>query len=300
MVELFLLAPQDCVEPVSDALIDDLGALSVSVEDADANTDAEQPVFGEPGMPLPNEGWQRSIVKALFETEALAVEAATLLLAQDWAQQVELQSITPLQAQDWVRLTQSQFSPVAITPDFWVVPSWHTPPAAATRVIRLDPGLAFGTGTHPTTRMCLRWTAMQAAQGAAGWTRVLDYGCGSGILAIGAALFGATNIDAVDIDPAAITSAQGNAEHNQVTLKAGLPDAAQGIYPLVFANILASPLRLLAPVLCSHVGPSGDLVLAGILERQADELKSAYSPWVALEVCDVDDGWILMVGHRPG
>ena len=300
MVELFLLAPQNCVEPVSDALIDELGALSVSVEDADANTDAEQPVFGEPGMPLPDEGWQRSVVKALFETDALAFEAATLLLAQDWAHQVELRSIAPLQEQDWVRLTQSQFTPVAITPAFWVVPSWHTPPAAATQVIRLDPGLAFGTGTHPTTRMCLRWTAMNAAQGAAGWTRVLDYGCGSGILAIGAALFGATNIDAVDIDPAAITAAQANAEHNQVMLKTGLPDAAQGSYPLVFANILASPLKLLAPVLCSHVGPGGSLVLAGILERQADELKSAYSPWIALEVCDVDDGWILMVGHRPG
>ena len=300
MVELFLLAPQNCVEPVSDALIDELGALSVSVEDADANTDAEQPVFGEPGMPLPDEGWQRSVVKALFETDALAFEAATLLLAQDWAHQVELRSIAPLQEQDWVRLTQSQFTPVAITPAFWVVPSWHTPPAAATQVIRLDPGLAFGTGTHPTTRMCLRWTSMNAAQGAAGWTRVLDYGCGSGILAIGAALFGATNIDAVDIDPAAITAAQANAEHNQVMLKTGLPDAAQGSYPLVFANILASPLKLLAPVLCSHVGPGGSLVLAGILERQADELKSAYSPWIALDVCDVDDGWILMVGHRPG
>lgn len=300
MVELFLLAPQDCVERVSDALIDELGALSVSVEDADADTDAEQPVFGEPGMLQPNEGWQRSVVKALFETDVLAVEAVTLLLAQDWAQAVALQSVLPLQEQDWVRLTQSQFTPVAITPDFWIVPSWHTPPAAATRVIRLDPGLAFGTGTHPTTRMCLRWTAKQGAQGATRWTRVLDYGCGSGILAIGAAMFGATGIDAVDIDPAAITSAKANADHNRVILQAGLPEAAQGAYPLVFANILASPLKLLAPVLCSHVEPGGNLVLAGILERQADELKSAYAPWIALEVCDLEEGWILMVGHRPG
>ena len=300
MVELFLLAPQDCVERVSDALIDELGALSVSVEDADADTDAEQPVFGEPGMLQPNEGWRRSVVKALFETDALAVEAVTLLLAQDWAQAVALQSVLPLQEQDWVRLTQSQFTPVAITPDFWIVPSWHTPPAAATRVIRLDPGLAFGTGTHPTTRMCLRWTAKQGAQGATRWTRVLDYGCGSGILAIGAAMFGATGIDAVDIDPAAIASAKANADHNRVILQAGLPEAAQGAYPLVFANILASPLKLLAPVLCSHVEPGGNLVLAGILERQADELKSAYAPWIALEVCDLEEGWILMVGHRPG
>jgi len=299
MIELLLLAPEECVEKVSDALIDELDALSVSVEDADANTGAERALFGEPGMPAPRAGWQRSVVKALFETEAIAVEAATLLLAQDWAQQVQLQSIATLQDQDWVRLTQSQFTPVSITPEFWIVPSWHEPPAAAKRVIRLDPGLAFGTGTHPTTRMCLRWTALHAAQEAVRWTRVLDYGCGSGILAIGAALFGAKSIDAIDIDPAAIESTLANALHNRVSLQAGLPEAASGSYPLVLANILASPLKLLAPLLCGHVEVGGDLVLAGILERQADELKSAYAPWLALEIEDTEEGWILMVGHRP-
>ena len=298
MFELLLLAPVDCVESVSDALIDELEALSVSVEDADANTGAEAPLFGEPGMPAPRAGWNRSVVTALFATEALATEAATLLLAQEWAAQVSLQSIKPLQDQDWVRLTQSQFTPVPITPEFWIVPSWHEPPAAATRVIRLDPGLAFGTGTHPTTRMCLRWTAQHAAQKAAGWVRVLDYGCGSGILAIGAARFGAQQIDAVDIDPAAIESTRANALHNQVVLNAGLPDAAVGVYPLVFANILAAPLKLLAPVLCAHVAAGGDLVLAGILERQADELKAAYAPYLSLEVADTEEGWILMHGHR--
>ena len=298
MFELLLLAPVDCVESVSDALIDELEALSVSVEDADANTGAEAPLFGEPGMPAPRAGWNRSVVTALFATEALATEAATLLLAQEWAAQVSLQSIKPLQDQDWVRLTQSQFTPVPITPEFWIVPSWHEPPAAATRVIRLDPGLAFGTGTHPTTRMCLRWTAQHAAQKAAGWVRVLDYGCGSGILAIGAARFGALQIDAVDIDPAAIESTRANALHNQVVLNAGLPDAAVGVYPLVFANILAAPLKLLAPVLCAHVAAGGDLVLAGILERQADELKAAYAPYLTLEVADTEEGWILMHGHR--
>ena len=298
MFELLLLAPVDCVESVSDALIDELEALSVSVEDADANTGAEAPLFGEPGMPAPRAGWNRSVVTALFATEALATEAATLLLAQEWAAQVSLQSIKPLQDQDWVRLTQSQFTPVPITPEFWIVPSWHEPPAAATRVIRLDPGLAFGTGTHPTTRMCLRWTAQHAAQKAAGWVRVLDYGCGSGILAIGAARFGALQIDAVDIDPAAIESTRANALHNQVVLNAGLPDAAVGVYPLVFANILAAPLKLLAPVLCAHVAAGGDLVLAGILERQADELKAAYAPYLSLEVADTEEGWILMHGHR--
>jgi ribosomal protein L11 methyltransferase len=297
MVELLLLAPEDCVERVSDALIDELEALSVSVEDADANTGAEHAMFGEPGMPPPGAGWQRSIIKALFQTDALALDAATLLLSQDWSQSLQLQSITTLQEQDWVRLTQSQFTPVSITPEFWIVPSWHEPPAAATKVIRLDPGLAFGTGTHATTRMCLRWTARHAQNGN-GWPRVLDYGCGSGILAIGAALFGAKHIDAVDIDPAAIESTVANARRNLVTLRAGPPESANGSYGLVLANILAGPLKLLAPVLCAHVAVGGSLVLAGILARQADELKSTYAPWMAIEIGDTDDGWILMTGQR--
>jgi len=166
------------------------------------------------------------------------------------------------------------------------------------QVIRLDPGLAFGTGTHPTTRMCLRWTAQHAPARASHWSRVLDYGCGSGILAIGAALHGATNIEAVDIDPAAVESTRMNAVANGVTLAAGLPDAAHGAYPLVYANILATPLKLLAPLLCAHVAPGGDLVLAGILERQADELIAAYAPWLDLAVGDNDDGWILMTARR--
>lgn len=299
MVELWLLAPEDCVEGVSDALIDELDALSVSVEDADADTAAEQALFGEPGMPAPPAAWRRSVLRALFASETLATEAATVLLAQDWAHDVRLHGIKTVEEQDWVRLTQSQFAPVPITADFWVVPSWHEPPENAQKVIRLDPGLAFGTGTHPTTRMCLRWTAQQAPRLAPRWTRVLDYGCGSGILAIGAALHGATHIDAVDIDPAAVDSTLANARDNGVALNAGLPDLARGQYSLVFANILAVPLKLLAPLLCSHVATGGDLVLAGILDRQADELKAAYAPWLALRVNDTEDGWILMTAHRP-
>jgi len=293
MVELLLLVPEDLVEPVSDALMDELDALSVSVEDADADTSSERALFGEPGMPAPRGGWQRSILKALFAGDEVATEAATLLLAQDWATGVHLQSLQAVPDEDWVRLTQSQFAPVAVTPSFWIVPSWHQPPSEAKQVIRLDPGLAFGTGTHPTTRMCLRWTAQHAKP----WPRVLDYGCGSGILAIGAALHGAMSIDAVDIDPAAITSTMANAQANGVQLNAGLPDAAQGEYELVLANILATPLKLLAPLLCGHVQSGGDLVLAGILERQADELKEAYAPWCALTVSDSEDGWILMTAR---
>ena len=297
MHELVLQAPQALVEPVSDALMAELDALSVSVEDSDADTDAEHALFGEPGMPAPQPGWDRSTLRALFESEAAASEAATLLLAQDWAAEVSLRALQAVPAQDWVRLTQQQFDPVQITPTFWIVPSWHAPPAGAATVIRLDPGMAFGTGTHPTTRMCLRWIAQHA--GAVAGARVLDYGCGSGILAIGAALHGGAPIDAVDIDPAAITTTAQNAADNDVTLRSGAPDMASGHYPLVLANILATPLKMLAPLLCGHVAAGGHLVLAGILDRQADELKTAYAPWITLEVSNTMDGWILMTGRKP-
>ena len=289
MYELSLLCPEDRVDVLSDAL-DALDALSVSVEDADAQTPAEQALFGEPGMPPPKDGWQRSRMVALFAQEAAAKEAAVLLGAQDFFEDCQLMGIQTVEDQDWVRLTQSQFAPVEVTSDFWIVPTWHEPPEQARQIIRLDPGLAFGTGTHPTTRMCLRWVAQHGVQG----QRVLDYGCGSGILAIGAAKYGATEIDAVDIDDAAVTSTELNAQANGVHLMSGLPDKAQGQYQTVLANILATPLKVLAPLLCSYVSPGGHLVLAGILERQAEELKAAYAPWLALEVADAQEGWILM------
>ena len=291
--ELSLMCPEDRVELLSEAL-EALDAVSVSVEDADAQTPAEQALFGEPGMPPPKDGWQRSRILALFAAEEGAREAADLLQAQDFFAGCALLGVSPLPDQDWVRLTQSQFAPVEITPDFWIVPTWHEVPAQARKTIRLDPGLAFGTGTHPTTRMCLRWIAQQSGP----FGRVLDYGCGSGILAIGAAKFGATDIDAVDIDEAAVESTRLNAEANGVSVNAGLPDKAGGLYAIVLANILATPLKVLAPLLCAHVAQGGSLVLAGILERQADELKAAYSPFLALDVSDCEDGWILMTATR--
>jgi ribosomal protein L11 methyltransferase len=294
MHELVLRVGEALVEPVSDALADEWGALAVSVEDADADSADEQALFGEPGMPAPKAGWARSTVRALFAGEPQATAAATLLLAQLWdGDGVALQALQAVPDTDWVRLTQSQFAPVEITPTFWIVPSWHAAPLAAQRVIRLDPGLAFGTGTHPTTRMCLRWIAQHPGA----WERVLDYGCGSGILAIGAALHGAQAIDAVDIDPAAVESTRANARANGVTLTAALPDAAQGRYDLVLANILAQPLKLLAPLLAGHLASDASLVLAGILERQAEELREAYAPWCAIDVADRMDGWILMTNR---
>ena len=289
MIELRVIVPHDWVDTFSDAL-DALDALSVSVEDADAHTSAEQPLFGEPGMPPPDGGWNRSIISALFVSLELAQNAQTLLEAQDFFEHAERLELREVPEQDWVRLTQSQFQPVEITPSFWIVPSWHELPSAATTALRLDPGLAFGTGTHPTTRMCLRWIASHSLQ----QHRVLDYGCGSGILAMAAAKMGAPEIDAVDIDPEAVKATLDNAQTNEVDIHAGLPDLAHGKYNLVVANILATPLKVLAPLLCGHIAPAGQLILAGILSRQADELVEAYAPYVALSILDEEDGWILM------
>ena len=297
MYELTLLCPEDAVEITSEAL-EALDALSVSVEDADVATPQEQALFGEPGMPPPKAGWQRSVLKALFATKDIAFSAQTTLAVQDFFAESKMLALTEVADQDWVRLTQSQFTPVEITPEFWIVPTWHEAPSEATKVITLDPGLAFGTGTHPTTRMCLRWIARNAA--ACQDQRVLDYGCGSGILAIGAALHGAAHIDAVDIDEAAVQSTMENAIANKVTLNAGLPDAVSKVpasYPVVLANILATPLKVLAPLLTGHIAPGGHVVLAGILDRQEDELKAAYAPYIALDVLDREDGWILMGGQ---
>jgi ribosomal protein L11 methyltransferase len=293
LVELALICPQQWVDTVSDALME-LQALAVTVEDADAETEDEQALFGEPGLPPPRAGWQRSILKALFADEAAATEAVTLLLAQDFAVDLHVQGLQTVDEQDWVRLTQSQFAPVPITADFWIVPSWHTAPAQARTVMQLDPGLAFGTGTHPTTRMCLRWLAAHPPQG----QRVLDYGCGSGILAIAAGLLGATEIDAVDIDPAAVQAARDNSEANGVRLRIGMPELAHGPYALVLANILATPLKLLAPLLCGHLAPGAPLVLAGLLERQVEDMAAVYAPWLRLSVADQEDGWVLMTGRR--
>ncbi|HSC64321.1 MAG TPA: 50S ribosomal protein L11 methyltransferase [Caldimonas sp.] len=297
MHALTLLVPAAAVDALCDRLCDELDAVSASIEDADAGTEHEAPVFDEPGVESES-AWRRARVTALFTDEASATAAAAGLAASAVGTSVHFESIAAVDEQDWVRLTQSQFGPCPITPEFWVVPTWSAVPPEARHVIRLDPGRAFGTGTHPTTRMCLRWIAEHGDGAGTHWRRVLDYGCGSGVLAIAARLFGARQVDAVDIDPAAVDATRANALANDVEIAAGLPEDAVGPYQLVVANILAAPLKLLAPVLSSLVDIGGQLVLSGLLSRQVDELRSAYAPWLELDVADEDDGWILLAGTR--
>ena len=295
MHALALLAPAAAVDALSDLLADELDALAVSIEDADAGSDTEQPLFDEPGVAAAGT-WTHARVSALFADEARATAAAAAVAANG-SGEVRVVAIAAVEDHDWVRLTQAQFGPCRITEAFWIVPTWSEVPSEARQVIRLDPGRAFGTGTHPTTRMCLRWIVEHGDAGVA-WPRALDYGCGSGVLAIAASRFGAREVDAVDVDPAAVETTRANAIANGVVVRAGAPDIAAGRYALVVANILAAPLELLAPALAALVADGGDLVLSGILDRQADALRSAYAPWIALDAVAHDEGWALLAGRR--
>lgn len=281
------------VEVLSDALLEQ-GALAVDVTDAQAGTPQEHALFGEPGEPAAGE-WARSLVSALFEAGAdvAASVAAALRMAG-------LHAATPFDSasvadQDWVRATQSQFQPVRVSSRLWVVPTWHTPPAPAAINLVIDPGLAFGTGTHPTTRLCLAWLDANLRGG----EHVLDYGCGSGILGIAAMKLGAARATGVDIDPLALLAARQNAMQNQVMMEfvpaeSAAPEAAD----IVLANILANPLKLLAPLLARATRGNGHILLSGVLEHQASEVAEAYRPWFDLAPLRHDDGWVLISGSK--
>lgn len=286
----------DAAEAVSDALLEDDDALSVTLEDADAGTPDERPVFDEPRH-ADGGRWRRARLVAHFADRAGA-ERVAAAIRRDRAD-VERLEIAPVEERDWVRATQAEFTPVDAGHGLWIVPGWHAPPEAARHVVRLDPGMAFGTGTHPTTRMCLGFLAARAARGEPWPARTLDYGTGSGILAIAAMRLGARDVDAVDIDGAAVRAAAENAERNGTDVRVGLPELAAGRYGLVLANILARPLVLLAPLLAGHVAPGGELVLAGLLVSQVEELRSTYAPWLELAEAARDDGWALLHGRRP-
>lgn len=281
-------------EPVCDALME-AGALSASIEDADAGTPDEQPQFGEPGS-VTTPGWQHSRVVALFDRDAdvaamlgEAARAAGLSQVPDF-------EISWLEEQNWVQLTQSQFDPIRVSGRLWIVPSWHESPDPEAINLILDPGMAFGTGSHPTTRLCLEWLERSVGAGCS----VLDYGCGSGILAIAAARLGAARVAGVDIDPQAVEAARANAQRNDV--QAEFADSAQalaGEYDVVVANILSNPLRVLAPAICAHVRSGGRLALSGILREQAAEIVAIYAPWLSLEVADVREDWVCLSGIKP-
>jgi ribosomal protein L11 methyltransferase len=295
--EILIEVPLHQAEQLSDALME-AGALSVSVEDADEGTEAEQPLFGEPGMEPTQAAWEHSRVVALTEADAdHAAMIAGALAAAGIAPEGVRHTLRSVQDQDWVRLTQSQFEPIHIGKNIWVVPSWHDAPDPNALVLELDPGLAFGTGSHPTTRLCMEWLEAHAPRG----LTVLDYGCGSGILAMVAAKLHAAQVAGVDIDPQAIESAGFNAQRNNCDIAFYLPEQFgeaehRTRYDVVVANILSSPLKLMAPMLSGRVAPGGSLVLSGVLARQADEVIAAYAPYMSLAVWAEREGWVALAG----
>ena len=279
-------------ERLADALMEH-GALSAAIEDAYAGTENEQAIFGEPGMPA-EQIWQQSKVIALFgeHDEAAAVVKAA-------AQECGLKDLSydseTLEDQDWVRLTQSQFDPIQISERLWITPSWHKAPAGNAVNLQLDPGLAFGTGSHPTTRLCLKWLDTQLKGGES----VLDYGCGSGILTIAALKLGAGSAVGVDIDEQAIRASNDNAAQNNVQAHFYLPDGLpQGQFDVVVANILANPLRMLGEMLAARTKQGGRIALSGLLAEQSAELGEIYSQWFDIEPAETEEGWARLSGVK--
>jgi ribosomal protein L11 methyltransferase len=288
-----ILVDSKQAEPLSDALMD-AGALSVSLEDADAGTADETPLFGEPDHPTA-ELWPHSIANVLLD-EGTDVSTILATAAEQAGVQIPTTfTVEQVAEQDWVRLTQSQFDPIPISPRLWIVPTWHDAPDSRAINLKLDPGLAFGTGSHPTTRLCLRWLDEHLRDGES----LLDYGCGSGILAIAAARLGAARVEGVDIDPQAVTASRDNAALNGVTAHFCLPgELANGQYDIVVANILTNPLKGMAPLLAGRVRARGKLVLSGILAEQADEVMAVYSDWFDFDPPAIDEGWVRLAGVK--
>lgn len=295
-ISVTLQADAARAEALSDALMD-IGALSVSIEDADAGTDAEKPQFGEPGH-LPTSLWDHSRVIALFDGNTASDELAAMLAEASGA--AGLPAVPPftteeIAEQNWVQLTQSQFDPIRITDRLWIVPSWHQAPDPQAINIELDPGMAFGTGSHPTTRLCLEWLCDAVTPGCS----VLDYGCGSGILGIAAGLLGAGDVMGIDIDEKAVEAARDNAARNRVTMRlqhSGVP--VGDTFDLVVANILTNPLCILAPAIAARVATGGRVALSGVLATQSQQVIDAWAPYLALEVGATLDGWVRLEGRR--
>lgn len=293
-ISVTLQAEAKKAEALSEALME-AGALSISIEDADAGTEAEKPQFGEPGH-HPVGLWDHSRVIALFDAGADLTVALARAAADAGFDAVPPFTLEDVAEQNWVQLTQSQFDPIRITERMWIVPSWHTAPDPTAINIELDPGMAFGTGSHPTTRLCLEWLCDAVTPGAG----VLDYGCGSGILGIAAAKLGAADVLGVDIDDKALEAADDNAQRNGVTMR--LQHSRQALdvqFDIVVANILTNPLCVLAPLLAARVAPGGRIALSGVLDTQTDQVIAAYAPFIALRVGATHEGWVRLEGTRP-
>ena len=302
--ELVFTVVAETAEPLGDALID-LGALSVTVEDDAAGGYDENPLYGEPGLSPDVQAWERSSVTALFNPEiddsgSADFVSQLLVSLKEAGFHLSAPEEKIVEEQDWVRLTQSQFAPIQIGERIWVVPSWHEAPTDPNAIcLAVDPGLAFGTGSHPTTHLCLLWLEQHRnLQNQS----LLDYGCGSGILAIAAAKLGAKPVVGTDIDPQAMVAARSNAEINNTVIRFVLPNedapelAAKTKYDIVMANILANPLQVLAPALVNKMRPGGQIVLSGVLARQAEEVIATYSQWLTLSVWKESEGWVCLHG----
>ncbi|MEW6313049.1 MAG: 50S ribosomal protein L11 methyltransferase [Pseudomonadota bacterium] len=287
-----------CAAAHAEALSDGLlaaGALSAEIGDAHAGESGETPIFDEPGEPAGQRVWQDSVVTALFQRGVDVGGTVARVAAGLGLPSVPAYRLAEIQEQDWVKLTQNQFEPIRISTRLWIVPTWHTAPDAQAINIVLDPGLAFGTGSHPTTRLCLRWLDDHLRGG----ELVLDYGCGSGILAIAALKLGAARVIGVDIDPQAVVAAHDNAAQNRVDAEFYLPEQAPAVAAdIVVANILANPLRTLAPLLAQATRAGGHIVLSGILPAQADAVRETYRAWFDMGAVIEEDGWICLSGTK--
>jgi ribosomal protein L11 methyltransferase len=296
-ISLKIEAKDNTAELISDSLMD-IGALSAIIEDANAETPDEQPIFGEPGDPPPGI-WQQNIVSALFN-EDTDITATMQALSTATGLGVLNFSTEHIAEQDWVRATQSQFDPIRIHDQLWIVPTWHLAPNPDAINIVLDPGLAFGTGSHPTTHLCLAWLS----QNVTAQDTVLDYGCGSGILAIAAKKLGAKLVVGTDIDPQAIQSSVYNAAQNQVDATFFLPDDQEATYytdeaaEIVVANILSSALSVLAPALAKACKRQGKIALSGILREQAEQVSAIYAEWFDMNPPEFMDSWVLLTGKK--
>ena len=280
------------VDSISDFLLE-LGAISTSIQDSNLYQNNEELIFGEPNNQS-QQFWENNTVQALFEN-SIDIEIIKAALMAKFDTPTYSIGVSNIQDQDWVKLTQSQFSPIKIHDKLWIIPTWHEIQDKKALNLILDPGLAFGTGTHPTTHLCLLWLLDNVNKD----VTVLDYGCGSGILGIAAKKIGAKKVFGVDIDDQAIKSSRDNAEINNVEIFWNNTEIKVDYRTeLVVANILSSALSVLAPALAGHCKPNGKIALSGILQSQEKDLKKIYSQWFDFQPSHYKDGWVLISGIK--